>query len=162
EGDQRLRLVLPPLLIPEEQEDEHHRPAHQVEVQVALEETGPSQDLDESVHDQLLLQRPLARRRGRPPPVEIGTSGAGGNAPIWREAPPPSSRSRDASPGRRASRGGASSSDGPPPDSERPTVWPRPSPGPAHSGPAAEGRRCGRPPGRPGRSGPWGSSGSRA
>ena len=52
--NERLGLVLEPLLISEQQEDEHHRPAHQVEVQVALEETEPGQGLDERVHDRIL------------------------------------------------------------------------------------------------------------
>ena len=39
-------------------------PAHQVEVQVALEETGPGQGLDESVHDRLLMLRPRSSDGG--------------------------------------------------------------------------------------------------
>src|SRR5262249_747005 len=45
-----LRLILKLFLIPKEQKDEHHRCANQVVIEIALEETGPSQDLDERVH----------------------------------------------------------------------------------------------------------------
>src|SRR5205807_5552892 len=61
ERNERLRLVRKPLLVAEEREDQHHRCADQVQVAVALEQAGLSQDLDESVHGLL-----LCRGRDRP------------------------------------------------------------------------------------------------
>src|SRR5437899_12687994 len=43
EGNQRLRLVVPPLLIPEEEKDDHHGCAKQMVIEVALEEARLAQ-----------------------------------------------------------------------------------------------------------------------
>jgi hypothetical protein len=50
ERDQRLRLVLEPLLVSEKQEDEHHRRADEVVVKIIFEKAGLGQDLDQGVH----------------------------------------------------------------------------------------------------------------
>ena len=50
ERDKRLRLVLEPFLISEEDEDQHHRCPDRVIGEVPLEETGTGRDVDDTVH----------------------------------------------------------------------------------------------------------------
>src|SRR5262249_44324871 len=59
---QCVRLVLEPFLIPKEQKDEHHRCPDQVVIEVALEEPGLRQLVDERVHWLLLAGAATAPR----------------------------------------------------------------------------------------------------
>src|SRR5262249_31229619 len=72
-GDQHLRLVLPPFLIAEGQEDDHHRCAQQLVVEILFEKPEPVQyaceDACEGVHGSLLFiraQNRFAEVRYRP------------------------------------------------------------------------------------------------
>jgi hypothetical protein len=53
-GDQCLRLIVKPFLIPKEEEDNHHRCANQVVIKIVFENAGFSQELYEKVHNSLL------------------------------------------------------------------------------------------------------------
>src|SRR5207253_5157541 len=70
EGNQRLRLVVPPLLIPEEEKDDHHGCAKQMVIDVALEEARLAQQRRQQRSDRShpdLLCRSLDRSSRRRP-----------------------------------------------------------------------------------------------
>jgi uncharacterized protein (UPF0332 family) len=53
--NQCLRLIVKPLLIPKEREDDHHRCANQMVIKIFFEKTELRQNLDKQIHNLLLV-----------------------------------------------------------------------------------------------------------
>src|SRR5207249_8048498 len=84
-GNQHLRLIFEPLLVPEEQEENDHRRANQVIVEVVFEEAELDQYVAEPVHGRCPPCGPTTtRREPRSQPAAAHSTRAG-------QVPPPSS-----------------------------------------------------------------------